>query len=134
MHFSSRSNRIAYSLAAALLFANCRESAPPLETWSVRGAVVDQNGDSPTDGVVRLLTNADSRLITVGPIQPDGSFTVRTQRQGFEYPGAAPGEYSIVVITSKPGGDGNPVPVRFEVPEPFTVAKTENQLNLEIHR
>ena len=56
------------------LVVGCRAKAPPLETWPVRGSVVDQNGERPTGGAVRLLTMNDADLITVGPIQPDGSF------------------------------------------------------------
>lgn len=121
-------------ICAILLLAGCYKSVPPLETWPVSGSIVDQNGQRPVDGVVRLLTDTDAHLISVGPIQSDGTFTVHTQRQGYDYPGAPAGTYDVLVITSKPGDDGKPVPIRFEVPKSFTVAASDNTLNLEIHR
>ncbi len=121
-------------LSATVVAAGCGKKAPPLETWPVRGTVVDQNGESPTGGVVRLLTDSDAHLITVGPIQPDGSFVVHTQRQGFEYEGAVAGEYHVAVITSKAGLDGNQVPVRVDLPRPAVVKPTENQLTVKIQR
>lgn len=133
MKLAFRSNCLTGIIAISVL-AGCQENVPPLETWPVSGSISDQNGQRPADGVVRLLTDADAHLISVGPIQSDGTFTVHTQRQGYEYPGAPAGTYNVLVITSKPGGDGKPVPVRFEVPTAFTVAAPDNTLNLEIHR
>jgi hypothetical protein len=120
-------------LALAILVAGCSK-APPLETWPVRGKVVDQNGEAPTGGAVRLFTAADSNLITVGPIQPDGSFTVHTQRRGFEYPGAVAGEYQVAVITGKTGPDGSLSPVRFDLPSPLIVKPAENEFTVKIQR
>ena len=99
--------------------ANC---APELATWPVQGKVIDQNGVAPSSGVVRFLANAemhrsDPHLITVGPIQSDGSFTVKTHRKGFTYEGAVAGDYSLLVITDKTTSDGEKVPVQFEVPQ-----------------
>ena len=128
-----RSKATPHCLAIALLISGCN-NAPPLETWPVQGTVVDQNGESPTGGVVRLLTSADSNLITVGPIQPDGTFTVHTQRRGFEYPGAVAGEYQVAVITGKTGPDGSVSPVRFDLPSPVIVKAGENEFALRIHR
>lgn len=109
-------------LLALASLAGCGTKAPPLETWPVQGTVIDQNGDSPTGGVIRLLTtNGDPHLITVGAIQPDGSFSVRTQRQGFDYEGAVAGEYQVAVMTAKTGPDGNPAPVRFDLPTPVVI-------------
>ena len=122
-----------YCAAVAVLVMGCSK-APPLETWPVQGTVVDQNGERPTGGVVRLLTSSDPNLITVGPIQPDGSFTVHTQRRGFEYSGAVAGEYQMAVITGKPGPDGSVSPVRFDLPSPVVVETNENHFTVKIRR
>lgn len=114
--------------------SGCGKQAPPLETWPVRGTVVDQQGKSPTRGVVRLLTAADPHLITVGPIQPDGTFIVHTERRGFEYQGAVAGEYQVAVMTERVGADGNQSPVRFDLPQAVVVKAAENLLEINIQR
>jgi hypothetical protein len=121
-------------VALAVLVAGCGKKAPPLETWPVHGTVIDQSGKSPTGGVVRLLTTADPNLITVGPIQPDGSFTVHTQRRGFEYPGAVAGEYQVAVITGKTGPNGILSPVRYDLPSPVVVNASENEFTVKIQQ
>jgi hypothetical protein len=122
-----------YCIAVTVLVAGCAKT-PPLETWPVEGTVIDQNGERPTGGVVRLLTSSDANLITVGPIQPDGSFTVHTQRRGFEYPGAVAGEYQVAVITGKTAPDGSLSPVRFDLPNPVVVETRENHFTVKIRR
>ena len=126
-------------LLPLMLAVGCAERAPVLETWPVHGTVIDQNGVSPASGVVRFLADAemhqsDPHLITVGPIQPDGSFTVKTQRKGFTYDGAVAGDYGLLVMTDKTTSDGQKVPVQFDVPDPFTVQPGENKLTIKIQR
>jgi hypothetical protein len=122
-----------------MVAAGCSERAPELATWPVQGKVIDQNGAAPSSGVVRFLANAemhrsDPHLITVGPIQSDGSFTVKTHRKGFTYEGAVAGDYALLVITDKTTSDGEKVPVQFEVPQSCTVEAGENKLAVKIHR
>ena len=126
-------------LLSLMVAVGCAERAPELETWPVHGTVIDQNGVSPASGVVRFLAVAemhrsDPHLITVGPIQPDGSFTVKTHRKGFDYDGAVAGDYGLLVITDKTNSDGQKVPVQFDVPEPCTVQPGENKLTIKIQR
>jgi hypothetical protein len=115
------------------------QRAPELETWPVEGIVVDQSGARLTSGAVRFLASAekhaaDPHLITVGPIKADGSFTVRTHRQGFNYDGAVAGVYRILVMSDKTTSDGQKVPVEFELPETRTVEPRENKLDITIRR
>jgi len=122
-----------------MLAGGCAERAPELETWPVHGTVIDQNGMSPASGVVRFLADAESphsdpHLITVGPIQPDGSFTVKTHRKGFTYDGAVAGDYGLLVMTDKTTSDGQKVPVQFNVPERCTVEPVENKVTVKIQR
>jgi hypothetical protein len=126
-------------LLLPLLAVGCAEKAPDLETWPVHGTVIDQSGVSPTSGVVRFLADAevhqsDPHLITVGPIQPDGSFTVKTHRKGFTYDGAVAGDYGLLVMTDKTSSDGQKVPVQFDVPERCAVEPGENKLTIKIQR
>jgi hypothetical protein len=114
-------------------------SAPELETWPVKGTVVDQTGASLTSGVVRFFASdevqqPDPHLITAGPIQNDGSFSVKTHRKGFSYDGAVAGEYRLVVITDKKTPAGERVPVQFELPEPTSVEPSENKLDIKIRK
>jgi hypothetical protein len=115
------------------------QRAPELETWPVQGTVVDQSGARLTSGAVRFFASAerhaaDPHLITVGPIKADGSFTVRTHRQGFNYDGAVAGVYRVVVMSDKTTSDGQKVPVEFELPETRTVEPRENKLDITIRR
>ena len=126
-------------LPILVLAAGCGERAPELVTWPVQGTVIDQDGESPTSGVVRFLANAemhrlDPHLITVGPIQSDGSFTVKTHRKGFIYEGAVAADYALLVITDKTTSDGQKVPVQFDVPQSCTVAAGENKVVVKIQR
>ena len=125
-------------LSSLGLILGC-SSAPELETWPVKGAVVDQTGASLTSGVVRFFASdemhqPDPHLITAGPIQTDGSFSVKTHRRGFTYDGAVAGEYRLIVITDKKTPAGERVPVQFELPEPTTVERRENTLAIKIRR
>jgi hypothetical protein len=115
------------------------QRAPELETWPVHGTVIDQSGARLTSGAVRFFADeekhaADPHLITVGPIQADGSFTVRTHRKGFTYDGAVAGAYRLLVITDKTTSGGQKVPVEFELPEMRTVEPRENKLDITIRR
>jgi hypothetical protein len=121
-----------------VLVLGCQR-APELETWPVQGTVVDQSGARLSSGAVRFVANAekhaaDPHLITVGPINSDGSFTARTHRQGFTYDGAVAGVYRVVVMTDKTTSDGQKVPVEFELPETRTVEPRENKLDITIRR
>jgi len=125
-------------LASLALTLGC-SSAPDLETWPVNGTVIDQTGASLTSGVVRFFASddmhqPDPHLITAGPIQADGSFTVTTHRKEFTYDGAVAGEYRLVVITDKKTPAGERVPVQYELPEPSTVEPRENTLAIKIQR
>jgi hypothetical protein len=124
--------------AVLVLLVGCQR-APELETWPVHGTVVDQSGARLTSGAVRLLADrdkhaADPHLITVGPIQADGSFTVRTHRKGFTYDGAVAGAYRLLVITDKTTSGGQKIPVEFELPEMRAVEARENKLDITIQR
>jgi hypothetical protein len=77
---------------------------------------------------------ADPHLITAGPIQSDGSFSVKTHRQGFTYDGAVAGEYRLVVMTDKKTPAGERVPVHFELAGPASVERRENTLAVKIQR
>ena len=137
LSYSAKGRRL--FLLLLMLSVGCAERAPDLETWPVHGTVIDQNGVSPASGVVRFLADAemhqsDPHLITVGPIQPDGSFTVKTHRKGFTYDGAVAGDYGLLVMTDKTTSDGQKVPVQFDVPEPCTVQPRENKLTIKIRR
>jgi hypothetical protein len=130
--------KIGQLLPLLILTIGCQR-APELETWPVQGTVIDQNGIRPNSGAVRFFASAemhklDPHLITVGPIQSDGSFAVRTQRKSFAYDGAVAGTYRLMVITDKTGRDGQKVPVEFEVPDSYTVEAGENTLAIKIQR
>ena len=127
-----------WTLASLVLTLGC-SSAPELETWPVNGTVVDQTGASLTSGVVRFFASdetpqPDTHLITAGPIQTDGSFSVKTHRKNFTYKGAVAGKYRLMVITDKKSSTGDSVPVQFELPEPTTVEPRENTVAIEIRR
>jgi hypothetical protein len=127
-----------WMLASLVLTLGC-SSAPELETWPVNGTVVDQTGASLTSGVVRFFASdetaqADPHLITAGPIQADGSFSVKTHRKNFTYKGAVAGEYRLIVITDKKSPIGESVPVQFELPELTKVEPRENTVAIKIQR
>jgi hypothetical protein len=78
------------------------------------------------------MTDADPHLITVGPIQPDGSFVVRTERQGYSYEGAVEGTYELVVMTARGASGAAALPVQYHVPEPLDVQAKSNVLELKV--
>jgi hypothetical protein len=132
------SNAQTWLLALLGLTLGC-SSAPELETWPVKGAVVDQTGASLTSGVVRFFASdemhqSDPHLITAGPIRPDGTFIVKTHRKDFTYDGAVAGEYRLMVMTDKKTPAGERVPVQYELPESSTVEPRENTLAIKIQR
>jgi hypothetical protein len=136
---SSSSCHAQYWLLASLAVALGCNSAPELETWPVKGTVVDQTGASLTNGVVRFfasdeLHQPDPHLITAGPIKADGSFIVKTHRKDFTYDGAVAGEYRLMVMTDKKTPAGERIPVQYELPESSTVEPRENTLAIKIQR
>jgi hypothetical protein len=120
------------SLALSLVAVGCRETAPSLETWPVHGTVIDQNGKTLTNGAVRLMTDEDPQLITVGKISADGKFMMRSQRSGHFYEGAVPRSYGVLVLTAKTQPDGTLSPIQFHAPEPYVVKAESNTLELKI--
>lgn len=112
----------------------CGKPAPELETWPVRGMIVDQSGNPVDSGAIRFETKEDAYLQTVGTIEADGSFTLRTQRRGHQYQGAVARTYEVVVHTQKTGADGSAYPIQAKLPKPLTVLAGENEFRIEIRR
>ena len=117
-----------------VLVSGCGEAVPELETWPVHGTVVDQKGQPVTSGAIRFMTDSDAYLNTTGAIEPDGSFTMRSLRRGFEYKGAVAGAYQVIVLFEKTGADGRPFPAQYQLPKPYTVEPKENEFAVKIRR
>jgi hypothetical protein len=97
---SLRVSRIlSLGLLAALFAAGCGSS---LETHPVRGKVVFEGVDvaSLGEAYVELRLESDPSIRASGPIEPDGSFDLRTQHKGQEFLGAVPGSHTARIVLS----------------------------------
>ena len=83
---------------ALVLLLGCQSGQNPLPTvFSVKGKVVDEKGKAVTDGMVQFESTTDGNLTVAGPIQSDGSFTLKSFRDRQEQAGVPEGEYRAVV-------------------------------------
>ena len=112
-----------------ILLAGCGPSLP--KTYPVAGKVVDQHGKPWPGGMITLHAVADSKVIAVGEIGKDGSFTLTTKMYGKEKPGAAEGEHSVSIDTGPvAGADGQLVIQPVVVPGKYKVEPRENTITI----
>lgn len=121
---------MALILVGALCTIGCEKRAAPLpQTYPVRGKVVFEDGTPLTSGMVQFQPDSESSVITNGNIQNDGTFELRTIRDGLRAPGAVAGANRVTVTSM---GDGQRGMVMYTFPDRFVVEQRDNEFTLKI--
>jgi hypothetical protein len=82
-----------------LAAAGCSREKPTLpETYPVHGKVVFQDGQSAAGGSVTFESETDATVSTVGTIDADGTFTLRSFKVGVRAPGAIAGPHRVTIV------------------------------------
>jgi len=120
-------------LAAALAsLAGCGKSPDPLpQTQPVKGKVVYPGGDPVAGASVRFQSKSDITVTVSATTADDGTFSLRTMRDGLTADGAPEGQYRVTV-TPPDTGDQMTVPTTFK--EPYTVKPGGGEFTLQIER
>jgi hypothetical protein len=112
--------------------SGCSSGPAPLKTYPVRGQVILKGGQPLAGGVVEFHSSSEPSLTTLGDIEADGKFTLRTLFQGQNLPGAVPGGYEVTVFFPTDGDLRATASV--QLPQPYTIEAKENQFNIEVER
>jgi hypothetical protein len=82
-----------------LAAAGCSKEKPTLpETYPVHGKVVFQDGQPVAGGSITFESETDKTVSTVGTIDPDGTFTLRSFKVGVRSPGAIAGPHRVTIV------------------------------------
>ena len=124
------------SLALSAVVAGCGESGPPVSIHPVSGKVLLASGKPLSSGTVHFEPVDAPALKASGKIQPDGTFSLTTRKEG---DGAAEGDCLVYVLPEGSLGKGaSPFPPEFMDPEGsnlrVTVKPGTNQLNRYLQR
>jgi hypothetical protein len=97
-------------LTGLILLGGCGPGGP--KTHPVKGKVVTAKAEdlkALAGQAVELQSTAEPETRGFGQIQPDGSFTISTYRQGASLPGAIEGTHKVrLMIDLGDDGDGRP--------------------------
>jgi hypothetical protein len=129
------SARVLLALAVAVVIAGgsgCSSGPAPPKTYPVSGQVITKEGQPLAGGVVEFHSTSEPALTTLGDIEPDGKFTLRTLFQGQNLPGAVQGGYEVTVFFPMDGDRRGTASVR--LPQPYTVEAKENHFKIEVER
>ena len=118
--------------AAVASLAGCGKSPEPLpQTQPVKGKVVYQGGAPVAGASVRFQSKSDITVTVSATTADDGTFALRTMREGLTADGAPEGQYRVTV-TPPDTGDQMTVPTTFK--EPYTVKPGGGEFTLTINR
>lgn len=116
---------------AGLAGGGCQSAGPSLpKTYPVTGQVVLKGGRPLTGGMVEFRSTADPALTTLGDIEPDGRFTLRTLFNGQALPGAVEGAHQVTV--SPPRNRESHGGQAIGLPQSYTVEAKENHFVIEV--
>lgn len=115
------------------LASGCGQSERLPTTYPVRGKVVFRQGQPAAAGTVRFDSEADSRIVATGAIQPDGSFTLFSFINRQRAPGAIAGVHRATVISPLDERQ-SPLYSAKLVNDKYTVAPGQNEFTLTIEQ
>lgn len=121
-------------LITVVCLAGCgRKVAPLPTTYPVHGKVTYKNGSPVGGGVVQFQSQADLSVTTAGAINPDGTYSLGTTRDGLRSDGAVAGPNCVIVAPREPGSMVQSAMRSPTIrPTPFNVEPRDNELDLSI--
>jgi hypothetical protein len=111
----------------ALALAGSAGCGSGSKTYPVNGRVVFKGGKAVTDGRIQFQSTSNPEVRAVGEIQPDGTFSLATHKDGKSIRGAVEGQHKVVVELERPAA----VVV---LATPYTVEPRENNFTIEVQR
>jgi hypothetical protein len=123
-------------LIVAACLAGCGKRPPPLPTtYPVRGKVAYRDGTLLGGGMVQFVPEGYPEVTTSATINPDGTYSLTTMRDGLRAEGAVAGANRVMVIPP-PGLDvkmgRGVVPTIY--PNPYNVESRDNKFDLTAER
>jgi hypothetical protein len=107
--------------------SNKKPAPPPPKTFPVTGKVVTKAGTPVVGGMVEFQSKTNKLLSVTSEIQPDGTFSLTSRRDGQKFPGAEEGEYEVTLF---PPMTASQTTVPQTLPKPVKVEPKENNLTL----
>ena len=134
------SRRLASGLIVAFLaiVVGCNQGPALPKTHSATGTVVYQGGQPMKGGSLQFNSAADPLLRVVGEIKDDGTFTLRTVKEGSFTTGAPEGDYQVIVTPALVKDPASGLPFAHHGVPPITLPTSikleakENVLRLEL--
>jgi hypothetical protein len=116
-------------LAGTLLTAGCaqRETVKPPPTVSVKGMVLDKNKKPFPGGSIEFRLISNPEFTTMGIIQDDGSFTLRTIAGNANIEGVQEGDHKVTIVP-KIGAVQDVKPILLK--KPVTVKAGDSQVTV----
>jgi hypothetical protein len=119
-------------LIATMCLTGCGKPAKPLPTtYPVHGKVTYKDGAPVRDGLVQFHPEADPSVTTVAVIQSDGTYRLKSMRDGVRAEGAVPGVNRVMVT---PPGNAHGIILPVTYPTPYNVEPRDNEFHLTIER
>jgi hypothetical protein len=114
-------------VSCGTLLPGCGNSVPPPEAAPFDGKISFHDGKPVPYGTMEFQSKDDNRVLVTGEVTPEGTFALRTVRDGHRLSGAKPGTYSVI-FTPPNGNKEKVAPYRF--PKPVVITSGENILEL----
>ena len=108
----------------------CSQSkSPPPRTYKVEGIVVFKSGEIyTTGGAIEFRHETQSGATSIGEIQTNGKFVVRTLTGEHKVPGALEGPHTVTIIPASREQNVQPIFLK----KKYVVAAGDNNLTIDV--
>lgn len=126
--------RIALASFGSLLFLSGCGSSPPSApdpvTYGVTGKVLQKDGRPVAGGAIQFRGVDDPGLASLGTIEPDGVFKLRTNlADGRQLPGAVAGDYQVTIFPPQDAPQSEAVR---SLTKTYQVEPRDNELTIQL--